>query len=341
MKWLVVLGFLLLALRAPAQWKPSDEKLPDPEYDPQALAQSLTGHLSSDREKVKAIFYWITDNIAYRTRPVLPPPRKKKNNKIQLIEEDNDTAALKPLDERVAERVLQDRQAVCDGYARLFKTLCTYSGLQAEVIQGYARTTASRRIQLFRPNHSWNAVKIDSVWYLLDVTWASGYILMPSNQFVRHLDNQYFLTRPEEFIREHYPEDLKWALMDDPPLMPEFRHSPFKQKSFTKYQITAYSPEKGIIEVSQGDTIYIQLHTNDPAKDKRVSSDPFLDTAMYNTGSMALLVPEHNGNFISYTYIANSPAVQWLYILYNDDIIMRYRLKFSTLGNFARTEDLK
>ena len=340
MKWLAVIGFCLLTHEVLAQWKPSAQKFPDTDYDPQALALTLTSHLNSDREKVKAIFYWITDNIGYRTRPTPIPRKKKKNAKIDIIEDD-DTAALKPLDDRVAERVLQDGLAVCDGYARLFKTLCTYSGLQAEVIQGYARTTASRRIQRFRPNHSWNAVMIDSVWYLLDVTWASGYIVMPANQFVRHLDNQYFLSRPEEFIREHYPEDLKWALMDDPPLMPEFRHSPYKQKSFTKYQIRAYSPEKGILEVSQGDTIYIQLHSDDPAKDKRVSSDPFLDTSMYNTLNTALLVPEHNGNLINYTYIANSPAVQWLYILYNDDIIMRYRLKVNPLFNLATSNEIK
>ena len=29
----------------------------------------------------------------------------------------------------------------------------------------------------------------------------------------------------------------------------------------------------------------------------------------------------------NYSYVANVDTVQWLYILYNDDIVLRYRLK--------------
>ena len=291
---------------------------------PASLAQQLTFSCSNDMQKVRAIFYWITENIAYRTKPV----RSRKKSSPDVIEETDDTMALKPLDERVAETVLENRVAVCDGYARLFKTLCSYSGIRSEVINGYARTEASKKIQRFRPNHSWNAVWIDSAWQLLDVTWASGYISWHGGDFVRHLDEQYFLSSPEQFIREHYPDDLHWTLMEDPPLMPEFRHSPFKQKSFTKYQITTYSPEKGIIEASPGDTITIELETANAIKDRQVSSDPFLDTSIYSTATSALLLPSLQSNDkIIYTYIAGPPTIQWLYILYNDDIIMRYKLQ--------------
>lgn len=329
MKWLPVILFLIVTTSCFSQQERADikkidrkEKLSET-LTPAVLAQQLTLPYSNDLQKVKAIFYWITENISYRTRSI----RIRKKISPVLVEETSDTAALKPLDERVAENVLDERVAVCDGYARLFKTLCIYSGIQAEVINGYARTEATKRIQRFRPNHSWNAVLIDSVWKLLDVTWASGYISWHGGEFVRQLDEQYFLSTPEQFIREHYPDDLRWTLMDDPPLMPEFRHSPFKQKSFSKYQITSYNPEKGVIEVSGGDTILIELETANAEKDRQVSSDPFLDTTLYSTATSALLVPSMgmNGKII-YTYIANSPTVQWLYILYNDDIILRYRL---------------
>lgn len=327
MKWLPVIVLMAFSLpgfsQEQASFKKERNRKIDRSTSPAELAAELTGSLTTEEQKVKAIFYWITDNIAYRTRPTIA--RRKKD--IPAIDEINDTAVLKPLDERVAETVLEDRVAVCDGYARLFKTLCSYSGVQAEVIHGYARTEASKRIQRFRPNHSWNAVMIDSVWHLLDVTWASGYITWHGNEFVRQLDPQYFLSTPAQFIREHYPDDLRWALMDDPPLMPEFRHSPFKQKSFSKYQITAYTPEKGVIEVLQGDTVIVELQTSDAEKDSRVSSDPFLDTAIYNTPTTALLVPSVINDRVSYAYIANSATVQWIYILYNDDIILRYRLK--------------
>jgi Uncharacterized protein involved in cytokinesis, contains TGc (transglutaminase/protease-like) domain len=30
----------------------------------------------------------------------------------------------------------------------------------------------------FAVNHTWNSVYIDSTWYLLDVTWASGVVTL-------------------------------------------------------------------------------------------------------------------------------------------------------------------
>ena len=43
---------------------------------PALLSQQLTSNYTSDLQKVRAIFRWITDNIAYRTRE--PISRKRK-----------------------------------------------------------------------------------------------------------------------------------------------------------------------------------------------------------------------------------------------------------------------
>lgn len=304
---------------------------------PFLLSQQLTAACSTDLQKVRAIFRWITDNIAYRT---YEPINRKKKSRIKEEEDADDTTLLKPLDERVAETVLANRVAVCDGYSRLFKTLCNYAGLQAEVITGYGKTEPHKIHQRFRNNHSWNAVMIDSVWQLLDVTWASGYISWQGNRFIRFLDEQYFLAPPEVFIREHYPDDLRWTLVDDPPLMAEFKVSPFKQKSFIKYNIISYTPTKGIIEASLNDTIQIVLETSNAGKDRNISSDPFLDTTIYSTPTSAILVPPGMiGSKTTYTYIVNSPLVEWLYILYNDDIILRYKLDIKTQSSTMATSN--
>jgi transglutaminase/protease-like cytokinesis protein 3 len=297
---------------------------------PYLLSQQLTAQCSTDLEKVRAIFRWITDNIAYRTNE--PINRKKKSRiKEDEVEEADDTTLLKPLDERVSETVLANKVAVCDGYARLFKTLCKYAGLRAEVITGYGKTEPHKLHQRFRNNHSWNAVMIDSVWQLLDVTWAAGYITWQGDRFIRQLDEQYFLSPPEVFVREHYPDDLRWTLVDDPPLMAEFKVSPFKQKSFIKYNIVSYKPSTGIIEANLNDTIQIVLESSDVGKDRNISSDPFLDTSIYSTPTSALLVPPGMiAPKTTYTYVVNSPEVEWLYILYNDDIVLRYKLLVKT-----------
>lgn len=290
---------------------------------PPVLAYQLTSPYTSDLEKVRAIFRWITNNIDYRIRETQPRIRVKSGTQIMP----DDTGALKSLDERVAESVLEKKLAVCDGYARLFKTLCKYAGIESELITGYARTEAHKVNQRFRSNHTWNAVKIDSVWHLLDVTWASGYVTWRGDMFIRYLEEEYFLSPPHQFIREHYPDDLRWALMADPPVMAEFRHSPYKQRTFIKYSIKSFRPEKGVIEVQLGDTIQVELDIADAERDNRIGPDPFLDTSLYSTATSALLVPsEILPHRISYTYAVTSSTVQWLYVLYNDDVVLRYRL---------------
>lgn len=289
------------------------------------LSRQLTAGYTSDLEKTRAIFRWITEHIAYRTKS------STRKNHPDIID-DKDTSALKPLDERVAETVLKNKQGVCDGYSRLFKTLCDFSGIRSEVIFGYARTETFKRIQRFRSNHSWNAVYIDSSWYLLDVTWASGYVDR-SDRFVRYLDEQYFLTTPDVFIREHYPDDLSWTLMQDPPLMPEFRYSPFRQRAFVKYQITQYSPATGMINAKVGDTLQFHLISADCKADENISANPFLDQSLYSSSTSALIKPlSTRGNLVQYRYIVISSSVQWIYLLYNDDLVLRYRVHIKQPG---------
>src|SRR5687768_5946962 len=289
---------------------------------PAELSRSLTAPYSTDLEKVRSIFRWITENIDYLERQ--PHNRKRPS---ASYNQPIDTGILKPLDERVAEKVLEKRRAVCDGYARLFKTLCDYAGIRSEIITGYARTEPGKTNQRFRSNHTWNAVMIDSTWKLLDVTWASGFISWGGNIFVRHFNEQYFLAEPEEFIHEHYPDDPRWTLMTDPPTVNEFRHSPFRQKAYLKYKISRVWPSKGIIEAAPGDTIEIVLESADKEYDHHIAGSTFTDTALYTTMNSALLTPVFTAtNTTKYIYTVNARGIEWLYILYNEDVILRYRL---------------
>ena len=146
----------------------------------------------------------------------------RRYHPIKFLPEPEDTSSVwKSAHEMTAEKVLRRRIAVCDGYAKLFKTLCEYSGIQSEVITGYAKNNTERSLR-FRTNHTWNAVRIDSVWHLLDVTWASGYVNY-GEQFVQRTDESYFLPSPKVFFNDHYPEDLRWSLLENPPSLNEFR----------------------------------------------------------------------------------------------------------------------
>jgi transglutaminase/protease-like cytokinesis protein 3 len=288
---------------------------------PASLAQKLTSPYTTEIEKTRAIFRWISDNITYKTRDFTRRPSQDVRNKLL----DDDTSPIKPLNERVADDVLENGTAVCDGYARLFKTLCDYAGITSEIITGYAR--GSKGTRRFGSNHTWNAVYIDSSWQLMDITWACGYMSMYGDRFIQEFDENYFMTPPAKFIEEHYPDNLQWTLMTDPPLMAEFRNSPYKQKTFSKYGIRSYYPSKGLLEMNEGDSLIFLLESNDISRDHNIFSDLFPDSSVYKTENSLLLHPSYEaGNKTVYHFQALAPEIKWIYLLYNEDVILRYRV---------------
>jgi transglutaminase/protease-like cytokinesis protein 3 len=290
---------------------------------PDSLSKLLVEGYTTDLQKVRAIFGWITQHISYNTF-VFGGRRQFSSSK--YVSEPEDTSVWKSANEMTALKVLNKRIAVCDGYAKLFKVLCDYAGLQCEVITGYARGFRERGDR-FRSNHSWNAVMIDSVWRLLDVTWASGFINY-ADQFVQQLDENYFLTPPQQFIYDHYPEDLRWTLMDNPPTIGELRRMPYRGKSYSKYSIDSYAPSHGIIEAEMGTTVQIELDIKNLNKDKAIAPDPFFDSSVIDhTPYSVFLSPSDTlGNKIIYRYPVVSSAVTWINVMYNGDMVLRYRL---------------
>ena len=76
-----------------------------------------------------------------------------------------------------AYRMLLNNRGVCSAYAALYKALCNRVGLDAEIVWTKL------------DNHAWNIIKLNGLWYHVDVTWddtGAG-------------DNEYFL-KPDILI---------------------------------------------------------------------------------------------------------------------------------------------
>ena len=279
------------------------------------LAKQLASLGKTDREKVRAIFRWITEHIDYNVMRFI---RGKKKPHSFYNEPDDSSVALPSLNERVSAKVLNTRVAFCEGYSRLFKTLCDHAGIKAEVIYGYARTNNNRK---FAVNHTWNSVFIDSSWYLLDVTWASG-VVSYGNEYIRQYNDFYFLTSPSDFIRDHYPEDLQWTLLSDPPVYREYAQSPFRYSGFIKAGLSSYFPAKGVIDVSVGDTILIELKARREVRDFLISESPVLDTAQLTRFSPV----NTSGEKLVLKYNITTATGEWLYVFCNEELALRYKL---------------
>ena len=303
-----------------------DRKVQSVEFcAPDSLAKTLTAFYTTDVEKLRSIFRWITGNIAYRTKPAIVSRRAGKHA-VEELEDSLDYS--RSLNERIALDVLKKKEAVCDGYARLLKILCDNAGLRCEIITGYARTNMNRVGEQFKSNHRWNAVLLDSNWYLMDATWASGYITYGTEQFVKAYDDYYFMTPPEQFIRDHYPEDSRWTLLTNPTTLKEFYRTPFKHSAFSKYSIVSFAPAKGVIEASIGDTIKVEF-TMAYNEKHEIAPDTLKETNILPAAfSLDSLKPVFNDNKqrISYQYTINSPGIEWLNVIYNDDVVLRYKL---------------
>ena len=131
------------------------------------------------------------------------------------------------------------RIGVCGDFADLFVKMANRAGLKAVRIDGVAGEKLTRATAPAAA-HAWNAVRIDKEWYLLDVTWAMGgdfavfQEMKEINDYKkavrerrkhteelsvsqnRKMNNKWFLTPPEIMIETHFPNNIKWQLLDNP-----------------------------------------------------------------------------------------------------------------------------
>ena len=151
------------------------------------LAHELTANFEKEEDKERAIFYWITENIAYN-----PTYKSSGSN----------------------EKTLKNKKGVCADYSRLFKALCDSSGIKSYYITGAAKTHSNEIGKQAYSNHAWNVVEINHKKYLLDVTWASG--TLGSGKFKKKRNERHYLCPPEIFIFDHFPEKEEWQLLTHP-----------------------------------------------------------------------------------------------------------------------------
>ena len=220
------------------------------------LAHNLTFHLDSDVEKFRAIYKWVCFNIEGDYGFYLKTTRKRKKFK-------NDSLAFtnwnKTLQKKVFKQLVDNQKTICSGYAYLIKELASLSGIECEIVNGYSRSPSSQIGELGVANHSWNAVKLNNKWYLVDATLASGFFNVDENKFIKSYNDGYFLASPEQFSKSHFPLDSKWLLLDEKSCADEFVNGPMVYGSSFKYGVVPVYPNTLKIEVFKDETIPFQL----------------------------------------------------------------------------------
>jgi len=203
MRFYFLLSTLFFSLPATAQAPKTYAKI-----DQHALAASteiaedleqLTAYLlqksTNDYEKVRSFFVWTANSIEFDQRAY-------KGNKRRI--------------NHSVEDILQRKKAVCFGYSQLLQEFFRRAEIRSEMISGYSKPAFDSQPEMKAPDHSWNAVRIEGEWYLLDVTWSS-----PDSEEVL-VKEDYFLSPPKQFVKSHLPENPTWQLLDFPISIAQF-----------------------------------------------------------------------------------------------------------------------
>lgn len=171
-----------------------------------SLAKDLVTPFSTQQEKVRAIFMWITNNIAYDCVAY----HSNKSSRVSFTYKT--PAELAEKKEKYyyeyATRTLVSKKAVCEGYAALFNALCNSNGIETEIVIGTASNNIDKIKRLkdkknFFANHTWNKVKIDGTWYYVDATWASGYCDVGVKHFFKEFKPYYYITPLDKLYETH------------------------------------------------------------------------------------------------------------------------------------------
>lgn len=188
-----------------------------------SLTLNLTKNLDTEVEKVRAIYIWICHNIANDYRLYTLNDRKRKKLKEDSIRLDAWNSNFKKI---LFKKLIKKKKTICTGYAYLLKEMCSIIGVEAKMVNGFAKTSTVDLENISEPNHTWNIVKLNDKWYLCDPTWATGISYPEKNEFIFKYKDVYFLSDPKVFIYDHYPINKDFSLLDEIPTYSEFKEFP-------------------------------------------------------------------------------------------------------------------
>ena len=176
----------------------------------ESLVAYISAHFDTPKDRVMAVYYWIANNISYDLDMLKAGHQQISNS------------------ERI-KHTLTARRDVCQGYSEVFNSLCQGLGIPSVTISGYTR----QKGKVMNLSHGWNAVLLDNKWYLMDPTWASGFV--NNGSFTKKFSSDYFMVPPDKFILTHCPFDPLWQFLDYP-----FTHSDFINNDFSNAKQRTY-----------------------------------------------------------------------------------------------------
>jgi len=302
------------------------------------LVLELTKNSKTELEKARAIFVWITSNISYDYKLF---NKNKRSKHFKCKDKYECDLKLQKWNNKILQRILNKKKAICSGFSDLFKKMCDIAGIEAIVIEGYIKNQPSQIGRMGILDHAWNAVVINNQYYYLDATWAAGYCTKKDNGklngFVRKYNGYYWLTPVDKLSRNHFPKDTL-KLVNSTYNKKLFKKNPYIEGSKLD-KIEIVSPVSGVLNPKVGDTIHFAFQYSDAIKKLQINTNlvrnpkaiKFSDGG-YSIDEMALkkqkyVVPKVIDGIYSFDYIVEKPTVRFIEILFDYRLALKYVVK--------------
>lgn len=297
--------------------------------DLKLLVYELTKNQGTELLKARAIFIWIADNIAYDYRAY------NKNRRIKPFKckDKNCTDKYAEWEEKLLKKVLNNKEAVCDGYARLFKKMCDYAGLRTDVVSGYIKNDPSHIGRMGILDHAWNSIIINGKYYFLDVTWAAGGCSEDDegklDAFHKNFNDYYWLTPTYKFLRNHYPaaDNLPNIMTDS---KQNYRNAPYIASQWMD-EVNVISPDSGIITACVGDTLRFKIEFNpmlwqNVQINTNVKSNPDFLESQDETKQEYINFTQNNYVY-EFKYIVDDKRLRYIDVLFDYRRYLRFNVK--------------
>ncbi|MES2411420.1 MAG: transglutaminase domain-containing protein [Bacteroidota bacterium] len=161
------------------------------------IADYINSNFTSQDEKVRAIYHWITSDISYDV-PNMYEPNNLDSPEVKIA------------------KTLKTRKGVCIHYAEVFKEIANKVGVKSFIVAGYTKQFN----EVAAISHAWNVSQIDGKWFLFDATWGAGFV--EGKKYTKKQNNAYFKRSPDRMIVNHMPFDFLWQLLQEPLTNSEF-----------------------------------------------------------------------------------------------------------------------
>jgi len=182
-------------------------------------------------DKVRAIYYWIANNIVYDVKLMRTSGNEKRNT--------------------VAD-VLKTRKANGIGFASLFQDMCSSADIRCLTVDGYVKYNSQQIGEKdLEINHTWAVVQLGQSpedWYYVDPAFGSGYMHVDMKAFTRSYSDAYFFTEKETFNLQHYPDNEAWKLGRAARNKTDFFNMPVVKTAAIEMEIKKCIPNEGKIK---------------------------------------------------------------------------------------------